>query len=106
MSRARLVHIERLRLADGEPLALDRSWLPVRVAHRLLEASLTPGVCVARAWGEISEALWLVRRLGGWEVECDLLFECESGLERSLDRTGVGDSLEPLDRWWLVSRVL
>ncbi len=40
-ARARLVHIERLRLADSEPLALDRSWLPVRVAHRLLEASLT-----------------------------------------------------------------
>jgi GntR family transcriptional regulator len=40
-ARARLVHIERLRLADGEPLALDRSWLPARVARRLLEASLT-----------------------------------------------------------------
>jgi GntR family transcriptional regulator len=40
-ARARLVHIERLRLADGEPLALDRSWLPARVAHRLLEAPLT-----------------------------------------------------------------
>jgi len=38
---ARLVHIERLRLADEEPLALDRSWLPGRVARRLLEASLT-----------------------------------------------------------------
>jgi GntR family transcriptional regulator len=40
-ARARLVHIERLRLADGEPLALDRSWLPARVADRLLEAPLT-----------------------------------------------------------------
>jgi GntR family transcriptional regulator len=40
-ARARLVHIERLRLADGEPRALDRSWLPARVARRLLEASLT-----------------------------------------------------------------
>jgi GntR family transcriptional regulator len=38
---AGLVHIERLRLADEEPLALDRSWLPARVARRLLEASLT-----------------------------------------------------------------
>jgi GntR family transcriptional regulator len=35
-----LVEIERLRLADGEPLALDRSWLPARVARGLLEASL------------------------------------------------------------------
>ena len=39
--RARLVHIERLRLADDDPLALDRSWLPARVARRLLEAPLT-----------------------------------------------------------------
>jgi len=38
---AQLVHIERLRLADGEPLALDRSWLPARVAQRLLDAPLT-----------------------------------------------------------------
>jgi GntR family transcriptional regulator len=40
-ARAQLVHIERLRLADGEPLALDRSWLPARVARRLLDAPLT-----------------------------------------------------------------
>jgi GntR family transcriptional regulator len=40
-ARAALVHIERLRLADGEPLALDRSWLPARVAGRLLDAPLT-----------------------------------------------------------------
>lgn len=38
--RALLVEIERLRLADGEPLALDRSWLPAGVARGLLEASL------------------------------------------------------------------
>ena len=38
---AELVHIERLRLADGEPLALDRSWLPARIARGLLKAPLT-----------------------------------------------------------------
>ena len=38
---ADLVQIERLRLADDEPLALDRSWLPARIAEPLLEASLT-----------------------------------------------------------------
>ncbi|HWF52057.1 MAG TPA: GntR family transcriptional regulator [Solirubrobacteraceae bacterium] len=38
---AQLVHIERLRLADGAPLALDRSWLPARVARALLDAPLT-----------------------------------------------------------------
>ena len=39
-ARASLVEIERLRLADGEPLALDRSWLPASVARVLLEAPL------------------------------------------------------------------
>jgi GntR family transcriptional regulator len=38
---AKLVHIERLRLADGEPLALDRSWLPHAVAADLLDADLS-----------------------------------------------------------------
>ncbi|MGE3286531.1 MAG: GntR family transcriptional regulator [Pseudonocardia sp.] len=36
-----LVHLERLRLADGEPLALDRTWLPRSVAGPLLDADLT-----------------------------------------------------------------
>jgi GntR family transcriptional regulator len=38
---AQLVHIERLRLADDEPLALDRSWLPPVVAAELLEIDLS-----------------------------------------------------------------
>lgn len=35
------VYIERLRLADAEPLALDRSWLPADVAAPLLGADFT-----------------------------------------------------------------
>jgi GntR family transcriptional regulator len=31
-----LFHLERLRLADGEPLALDRVWLPATLAEPLL----------------------------------------------------------------------
>lgn len=31
-----LFHLERLRLADGEPLALDRVWLPASLAEPLL----------------------------------------------------------------------
>ena len=31
-----LFHLERLRLADGEPLALDRVWLPASLAGPLL----------------------------------------------------------------------
>lgn len=36
-----LVHIERLRLAGGQPLALDRVWLPAALAAPLLGADLT-----------------------------------------------------------------
>lgn len=33
-----LVHLERLRLADDEPLAVDRAWLPAAIAEPLLHA--------------------------------------------------------------------
>ena len=36
-----LVYLERLRLADGEPLALDRAWLPRSIAGPLLEADFS-----------------------------------------------------------------
>lgn len=36
-----LVYLERLRLADSEPLALDRAWLPRSVAGPLLDADFT-----------------------------------------------------------------
>lgn len=35
------VYLERLRLADAEPLALDRAWLPRSIAGPLLEADFT-----------------------------------------------------------------
>lgn len=38
---ADLVYLERLRLADSEPLALDRAWLPRTVAGPLLEADFS-----------------------------------------------------------------
>ncbi len=38
---AALVYIERLRLADEEPLALDRAWLPAKIARPLLGRDLT-----------------------------------------------------------------
>lgn len=38
---APLVYLERVRLADGEPLALDCSWMPASVAAPLLEADFT-----------------------------------------------------------------
>jgi len=36
-----LVYLERLRLAGGEPLAVDRVWLPAHLAAPLLDADFT-----------------------------------------------------------------
>lgn len=36
-----LVHLERLRLAGEEPLALDRIWMPATLARPLLEVDFT-----------------------------------------------------------------
>lgn len=36
-----LVYLERLRLADEEPLAVDCAWLPVAIAEPLLDADFT-----------------------------------------------------------------
>ena len=36
-----LFHLERLRLAGGEPLALDTVWLPAQLAAPLLQADFT-----------------------------------------------------------------
>ena len=36
-----LIHVERLRLADEQPLAVDRVWLPARIALPLLQADLS-----------------------------------------------------------------
>lgn len=36
-----LVHLERLRLAGEEPLALDRVWLPADIARPLLDVDFT-----------------------------------------------------------------
>lgn len=36
-----LVHLERLRLADAEPLAVDRVWLPEELAAPLLEVDFS-----------------------------------------------------------------
>jgi GntR family transcriptional regulator len=33
-----LVYLERLRLADGEPLAIDHAWLPREIAEPVLES--------------------------------------------------------------------
>jgi len=39
--RSELVHLERLRLADGTPLALDSVWLPLDIGQHILDVDFT-----------------------------------------------------------------
>lgn len=39
-SNAKLVVIERVRIADGEPLAYDTAWLPSKLTHDLLHSDV------------------------------------------------------------------
>lgn len=57
-----LVHLERLRLAGAEPLALDRVWLPADLAEPLLAADFTD----TSLYGELSRRAG-VRLEGGSE---------------------------------------
>lgn len=57
------VFLERLRLADGEPLALDRAWLPRSLAGPLLDADFSH----SGLYDELA-ALTGTRLTGGHEV--------------------------------------
>lgn len=59
---APVVHIERLRFAGGEPLALDRSWLPAALTTPLLAAALRHG----SLYDALLDRCGL-RVTGGWE---------------------------------------
>ncbi|GCE01012.1 GntR family transcriptional regulator [Embleya hyalina] len=57
-----LVHVERLRLADEEPLAVDRVWLPADLASPLLKADFTH----TGLYAELARHCG-IRVMGGWE---------------------------------------
>jgi len=59
---AELIHLERRRLADGEPLALDRVWLPADLAAPLLSSDFRH----TALYDELSRQCG-VRVDGGWE---------------------------------------
>ncbi len=61
-STAPLILIDRMRLADGEPLAIDRVWLPADLARPLLDADLTHGVLYHELAQRCDVAV-----IGGWE---------------------------------------
>ena len=61
--RAELFFLERLRLVDGEPLALDRVWMPADLARPLLDVDFTR----TALYDELQEARG-VRPVKGWEL--------------------------------------
>ncbi|MBS2937654.1 GntR family transcriptional regulator [Nocardioides sp. J2M5] len=87
-----LIYLERIRLADDEPLAMDRAWLPARIAAPLLEADLTETSLYAEL-----DRLCGIRLTGGREevravlptaVERVLLEIPEGSAALAIDRTG------------------
>jgi GntR family transcriptional regulator len=57
-----VIYIERLRFAGPEPIAWDRSWLPVAHAAALLDCDLTSGGLY-----DLLAACCAMRVTGGWE---------------------------------------
>ena len=87
-----LIHLERIRLCDDEPLAMDRVWLPAEIAAPLLDADFTQ----TSLYGELSERC-NVRLTGGREhvravvptsAERLLLDIPEDAAALSIERTG------------------
>ena len=85
-----LVHLERLRLADAEPLAVDRVWLPARLAAPLLEVDFARTGLYAEYATRCG-----VRVTGGSERIRAVLPE---GGERELLGTGAGVAAFAIDR--------
>jgi GntR family transcriptional regulator len=87
-----LVYLERLRLVEDEPLAMDRVWLPARLAAPLLDADFTE----TSLYHELDTRCG-VRLTGGQEVvravvptraECLLLDLAEGAAALAIDRLG------------------
>ena len=71
---ARLVHLARLRFADEAPLALDRVWLPARIAAPLLQADFSH----TALYREMAERMGLFPRRGTEVIQAVALTEAES----------------------------
>ena len=85
-----LVHLERLRLADAEPLAVDRVWLPERLAAPLLDVDFSR----TGLYAEYAERCG-VRVTGGSEV---IRAVVPDAAQRSLLGIGPGVAALAIDR--------
>ncbi len=101
-----LVLIDRMRLADGIPLAIDRVWLPADVARPLLDADLEHGVL----YHELSQRCD-VHIIGGWErirpaipsqPDCAALRITPDTAVFTIERLG-RDATRPIE--WRISKV-
>lgn len=103
---APLILVDRTRLADGSPLAVDRLWLPAEVARPLLDADLDHGVL----YHELAQRCG-VTVVGGWErirsaiptpEDCELLDLPGDTAVFAIERLGRSPS-GPVE--WRVSKV-
>lgn len=112
-----LVHLHRIRLADGVPLAVDRSWLPASVARPVMAADFERtalyaelatrcGVHPTRGWERIvpvlpdavlSEQLGVDEHQAVFEIE---RLACDGDTPLELRRTTIrGDRYAFVSRW-------
>jgi len=86
----RAIYVERLRFAGDEPIAWDRSWLPVEIAGGLLDVDLTSGSIYDFLLERCS-----TRVTGGWERVSPVLARPR---ERQLLRLPEGVALFSIER--------
>lgn len=94
---APLVFLERLRLADGEPLALDRVWLPARLATPLLDADFTDTALYSelaqRCGVRVSGGSEHIRAVVPAKAERALLHMPVDAAALAIDRLGCSDGI-------------
>jgi GntR family transcriptional regulator len=71
---AELLYLERVRFADGDPMAIDQVWLPARVAAPLLEADFGH----TALYREMADRLGLQPRGGREEIDAIVLTDQEA----------------------------
>ncbi len=90
---ADLVHLERLRFADGVPLAVDRAWLPAELAGPLLDVDFSH----TALYDEL-DAAGIKRPTGGWERISPIVPSRHDRKLLGLDDSAVAFFLERLGR--------
>ncbi|MEO8751937.1 MAG: GntR family transcriptional regulator [Casimicrobiaceae bacterium] len=92
-----LIHVERLRLADEQPLAVDRVWLPARLASALLQADLSQtalyGELERRCGIRLSDGRETIRAVAPGAAEQRLLKMPRGTAAFRIDRLGCVDGV-------------